>query len=293
MSRWPADNIPALIAFYGTPGTAAMERQLVKVVPPFAMYYAGKRIKHLLFHAKAAPYLKAALNDIWLACGQDQAKIDKLEISNTAGTYNPRKIAGSNRWSNHAFAAAFDGKADGNGFGTGKGTISPILVAAFKRYGARWGGDYTGRTDPMHVEFAGGGEMPILPQGFFGAEAFEDYEGEPHVNGCVMCEPESEGHEGPHNETSVVTVDGSRAERADEIQDSAESDAETRGSWFKRKWRKLSGAFTGVGGVGVMGWLYDPWVIVAIGGVLIVFVILFVWFMGPGNVRAWIRKQVS
>ena len=32
------------------------------------------------------------------------------------------------------------------------------MIAAFKAEGARWGGDYKGRTDPMHFEFCASGE---------------------------------------------------------------------------------------------------------------------------------------
>jgi hypothetical protein len=34
-----------------------------------------------------------------------------------------------------------------------KTTLGNIVVATFKAHGARWGGDYKGRKDPMHFEF--------------------------------------------------------------------------------------------------------------------------------------------
>lgn len=153
MSRWPADNQAALLRFYGTPGPD-VERQLVNVIPPFQMYYDGKPVRAIRFHRKAADALRAALNEIWEHYGRDQSKIDALGISKYAGAYNPRKVRGSaTKWSNHAYGAAIDLNAAENGFGTGHGTMPQPVIDAFKRQGARWGGDYRGRTDPMHFEF--------------------------------------------------------------------------------------------------------------------------------------------
>lgn len=164
MARWPADNQDDLIAFYGMPKTAALESQLIDVVPPFRMTYAGDPVRAIKFHRKAAPALAAALNEIWEAYGRDQARIDADRVSIYSGAYNPRYIRGSSsKWSNHAFGAAIDFDAEHNGMGTGHGTMPQIVIDAFKRQGARWGGNYKNRTDPMHFEFAGGGEMATSP----------------------------------------------------------------------------------------------------------------------------------
>lgn len=158
-SKWPKDNQSALIKFYGDPGTRAVADQLVKITPPFKMYYEGKPVKTLTFHKKAAPSLLAALTKVWNYYDCDQAAIDRLRISSYAGTYNPRKVRGSaTKWSNHAFGAAIDLDAEHNGFNTGKGSMPMPVVAAFKSEGATWGGDYKGRTDPMHFEFCDRGE---------------------------------------------------------------------------------------------------------------------------------------
>ena len=163
MPRWPKDNQDDLIEFYGMPNTAAVESQLVDVVPPFRMTYDGKPVRSIKFHRKAAPALAAALNEIWEAYWRDQSRIDAARVSVYSGAYNPRYIRGTEnttkKWSNHAYGAAIDIDAEHNGFNTGHGTIPQIVIDAFKRQGARWGGNYSGRTDPMHFEFCGGGEM--------------------------------------------------------------------------------------------------------------------------------------
>lgn len=282
MARWPADNQAALLKFYGTPGPD-VERQLVPVVPPFKMYYDGKPIKNIRFHRKAAPALTAALNEIWDHYGHDQKKIDALGISKYAGAYNPRKVRGSaTKWSNHAYGAAIDLNAEENGFGKGHGSIPQPVIDAFKRQGARWGGDYRGRTDPMHFEFCDA-------TGYPGPVAFID---PPHTDGDSDATDISARRK-VEEETAVVTVDKTNHARTDEIQASAEADTETRTSWVGRKWKTVTGWFSGVGGVGVLGYLTD-WKVVAvlIGGSFAI-VVVVVLFMGPGQVRAWLRKQVS
>lgn len=160
MAKWPKDNMASKIAFYGDPRGSVgrdnpkwMAENLVKITPPFQMYYTGKPIKTLTVHKKCADAFMAAFNDIWSICEHDQKKVDKTGASDYAGCYNLRVIAGSHNLSNHSFACAIDLSPKTNGFGAKKGTIGTVVVDAFKKQGARWGGDYRGRTDPMHFEF--------------------------------------------------------------------------------------------------------------------------------------------
>jgi hypothetical protein len=151
---WPKDTMAAKIAFYGDPRTRGWEgANLINIIPPFQMYYDKHPIKYIRVHKKCASAFLAAFNEIADKCGHDQKKIDKTGASDYAGCFNLRKIAGSNSLSNHSWACAIDLSPATNGFNTKKGTISNIVVDAFKRQGARWGGDYVGRTDPMHFEF--------------------------------------------------------------------------------------------------------------------------------------------
>lgn len=177
--KWPKDNQADLLAFYGTPGPD-VERQLVNVVPPFQMYYDGTPISRIRFHRKAAGALTAALQEIWDYYGHDQKVIDALGISKYAGAYNPRKVRGSKtKWSNHAYGAAIDLNASENGFGAGHGTMPQPVINAFKRQGFRWGGDYRGRTDPMHFEACDASGYPG-PVGLMDApqvDADSDYAG--------------------------------------------------------------------------------------------------------------------
>lgn len=173
MTTWPKDTQAARNAFYGDPGKGEIPAQMVPVVPPFAMYYEGRRVKSLLFHRKAAPALLAALNEIWDYCGRDQARIDAAGVSKYAGAYNHRLVRGSKfKWSNHAYAAAIDLNAGENALGVKKGTMPQFVVDAFCRQGAMWGGWYNQRPDWMHFEFVdNGGRKPTSPAPVFGRPA--------------------------------------------------------------------------------------------------------------------------
>ena len=173
MTAWPKDTQAARNAFYGDPGRGDIASQMVPVVPPFAMYYEGRRVKAIQFHRKAAPALQAALQEIWDYCQHDQAKVDAAGVSKYAGAYNPRMVRGSKtKWSNHAYAAAIDLNPDKNALGVKKGTMPQFVVDAFCRQGAMWGGWYKDRADWMHFEFVdNGGRRPSSAAPVFGQPA--------------------------------------------------------------------------------------------------------------------------
>lgn len=67
-----------------------------------------------------------------------------------------RAIRGSTSPSNHSSGTAVDANSAFNWLGRSDGGDVPRwLVELFNRYGFRWGGDYSGRKDPMHWEFMG------------------------------------------------------------------------------------------------------------------------------------------
>lgn len=165
MAKWPQDTMAAKVAFYGDPrGDNGVDEEwfaqnVVRVVPPFEMRYAGKPIKSIAFHKKCVDALKAALDEIWEVCGKNQDTIDKHGLSEYGGSFNYRLIRGSSAISNHSFAIAIDIAPSKNGLNAPDadhdghpGVFPQFAVEAFKRQGFRWGGDYKGRTDPMHFE---------------------------------------------------------------------------------------------------------------------------------------------
>lgn len=152
--NWPHDNTAAKNEFYGDFHSKAWGTlNLVHMAAPFQMYYDKKPIPSILVHRKIQAALTLAFVEIWEKCGHDQHRVDATGASDYGGCFNIRNIAGSNNWSNHSWAAAIDLSPTRNGFNTGHGTMPQLVIDAFKRQGALWGGDYHGRTDPMHFEF--------------------------------------------------------------------------------------------------------------------------------------------
>lgn len=155
MPAWPKDTTAAKNAFYGNFTLRSWQASfLTRIKPPFTMYYDKKPMKTgILVNKMCAEAMLAAFNEIWDECDHAWNKVDATGASDFGGCFNIRKISGSNNYSNHSWACAIDLSPGTNGFGKGTGTISNIVVDAFKRQGAIWGGDYKGRTDPMHFEF--------------------------------------------------------------------------------------------------------------------------------------------
>lgn len=151
-SWWPHDDTASLLAFYGKPWEDSS--LLTHVEPPFAMFYEGGQIFRIQFHVKGATALLNTLN----AC-RDLALVTPdvlIRIRNYSGSYNYRPIRGSSRLSCHAFGAAIDFDAEHLPLGQGvaASAMPESVVQAFKAQGFFWGGDYTGRKDPMHFQLA-------------------------------------------------------------------------------------------------------------------------------------------
>lgn len=152
---WPKDNTAAKNAFYGDFQQKAWgSLHLTHIKPPFTIYYDKKPMSSgVLVNARCAAAMLAAFNEIWDKCGHDQHKVDQSGVSDYGGCFNIRRISGSNNWSNHSWACAIDLSPGTNGFNVQKTTLNHVVIDAFKAQGARWGGDYVHRKDPMHFEF--------------------------------------------------------------------------------------------------------------------------------------------
>lgn len=153
MPQWPHDDTVSKNAFYGdfhAKGWASAN--LVHITPPFQMFYDKHPIPSILVHRRVAAAMMAAFTEIWDKCGHEQARVNSAGASDYGGCFNIRNIAGSNNWSNHSWACAIDLSPGTNGFNMHT-TLSTVVIDAFKRQGALWGGDYHGRKDPMHFEF--------------------------------------------------------------------------------------------------------------------------------------------
>ncbi len=160
MPQWPKDTMKAKVAFYGDPrGPHGVNQRwfaanVVRISCPWKLYFAGKEVKSISIHQKCSDTLKEVLKEIWQACDKDQKTIERYGLDDFGGTFAYRLIRGSaDSLSNHAFAIAIDLAPAQNPLGSTKGKMPQFAIDAFKRAGARWGGDYRGRKDPMHFEF--------------------------------------------------------------------------------------------------------------------------------------------
>lgn len=162
MTIWPKQS--ECDTFYGNPrgrngvASAKWEREnLVPVVPPYQMFYAGKPIKTLRFHKKAAPALLAALQTINNLAGGDKKLLTQWGVNVYGGGYNFRLKRNSNSLSMHAYGCAIDLDPVRNGMGDTTPELAkyPQIVKAFVDQGAVWGGWWHGSScDGMHFQFA-------------------------------------------------------------------------------------------------------------------------------------------
>lgn len=172
MTIFPKQFSKVFFTLYGDPTKkGAIEDQrwkdanLVRVVSPFILFYAGKRMKSgILIHKNCKEAWRYAMAAVWKEAGQKQSTIDKWKVSTFGGSYNHRLMRGSNKPSMHSFGCAFDHFPEQNGLGDFTPFFQPDhpLVRAYKSAGATWGGDWNGnkkvmderRPDGMHFQFA-------------------------------------------------------------------------------------------------------------------------------------------
>ena len=162
---WPLQS--ECDTFYGNPRnrsdpSAASPKweseNLVRVKPPFAVYYEGKPVKAgLMVHKKVAESLARVFAAIWEKSGRNQKVIDGWGVSNYGGAYNYRLMRGSSRLSMHSYGCAVDLDPDRNGMGdtTPHFAKVPEVVGAFEAEGWVWGGHWSGKScDGMHFQAA-------------------------------------------------------------------------------------------------------------------------------------------
>lgn len=262
---WPSDNQAELIAYFGTPGTPSFEKNLVWVQLPYEMYYYDaerrKRTKvtRIRVHRKVAVAFTSIFQDIWEHYGKSQSAINEAGLNEFCGVYNPRMVRGSKtKWSNHAFASAIDLMCSKDPMGDRDFDMPEAVIAIFKRYGFRWGGDFR-RADGMHFE-------AICDKRQRYAFASEDNLPSEHEHG-----------EGDDDESPT------------------EFTAQSRRPWYKRAWNWITGV-TGVGGIGYAGLSEPVTTAIVVGlGLVFAFVVVwtFIWFLGPTRVREFMRKQIG
>jgi hypothetical protein len=138
------------------PGWAG--KNIIRVTPPFAIAMGDIHVPSIQINKIAAASLGRVLDAIATACEHDPKKIAAAHADHFSGSFVLRQMRGLKTISMHAYGLAIDFDAPNNGLGAkgGKTFFTPdsILVKAFKAEGWIWGGDWTGRRDAMHVQYA-------------------------------------------------------------------------------------------------------------------------------------------
>ena len=161
--RWPTQA--DVDAFYGNPRGKSIDfpsgrfelENIIRIVPPYQMYYAGAPITAIRAHKLCAAALLEALNAIKKAAGGDEKVLSASGANIYGGAYNYRLKRGGNTLSMHSWGCAIDLDPARNAFHdtTPNFTLYPFVIRAFEEVGATWGGRWTGQScDGMHFQFA-------------------------------------------------------------------------------------------------------------------------------------------
>lgn len=162
-------EVLAYRSVYGDPrgknGLASItwqRKNLVRIVPPFKMTYAGQPIKGVTFHRACAPDFAKLFDLLKTAAGGKQATLDHWGVSIFGGSFNYRLMRGLNVLSMHSFGCAVDLDPARNGLGdrTPRFNEFPDVVKAFRLSGLCWGADWnsdgstadTRTMDSMHLQ---------------------------------------------------------------------------------------------------------------------------------------------
>lgn len=110
----------------------------------------GHQVTHLYCHRLLGPVFQ----DVFRAI--DDAGLREHAMG-YGGCFNVRSIRGRpGHMSLHAYGVALDLNAHDNPLGSDESHQHPDVVALFKAHGFHWGGDFVGRKDPQHFQYAAG-----------------------------------------------------------------------------------------------------------------------------------------
>ncbi|WP_154857923.1 M15 family metallopeptidase [Cyclobacterium xiamenense] len=115
-NRWPKQNTPEFLEFYGNRG-----ENLVTIPAPFVLKIAWDlRLKatKITCHRKVAESLTKVLEDVRDTYGEND--INSLRLNYFGGAFNNRPMRGGTLWSTHAWGVALDFDPDRNALRWGR-----------------------------------------------------------------------------------------------------------------------------------------------------------------------------
>jgi D-alanyl-D-alanine carboxypeptidase len=169
---WPTQaEVLANTSIYGDPrgknrtqmSPAWEKANIVSIIPPFRMTYAGMSIKRIRVHRHCAQSLLRVLNNLLAAARKKDPKnpqkiLDHWGVSIFGGVVNYRLMRGGVRLSIHSYGAAIDLDPARNGMydKTPRFAEFPEVLKAFADEGWRWGGDWNGNGSSADERMADG-----------------------------------------------------------------------------------------------------------------------------------------
>jgi LysM repeat protein len=145
-------NIYNYIAADGTLKAGWEANYIERALLPFAIplsWDAASKVTRIRCHKKLKDVFPAVLEEI-----VNQGL--RNEILTYGGCYNYRAKRTSSKLSTHCWGIAIDLNPQTNAQGTA-GNMHAGVVAAFQKFGFKWGGEFQGASrDPMHFQFCTG-----------------------------------------------------------------------------------------------------------------------------------------
>lgn len=136
---------------------------IVYIVPPYRMTYAGKPVKRVRVHKHCAASLLRVLDKLLESATMIDRKnpqkvLDHAGVSIFGGVVQYRLMRGGNSLSIHSYGAAIDLDPARNGMydKTPNFADHRWVLAAFKSEGWKWGGDWNGNGSSADERMADG-----------------------------------------------------------------------------------------------------------------------------------------
>ena len=151
---WPTQKeVRSGKSIFGAPGS----NNLVRITPPYQLWYDGARVSTIAVHKAVAEHVQAALREVLEYYGLD--RIRALGLDQYGGCYNYRKTTAGSSLSMHAWGIALDFCPEKNAYSTKapEASLSAPECAAWWDIWERHGAISLGRAcdkDWMHVQFA-------------------------------------------------------------------------------------------------------------------------------------------
>lgn len=142
-------GLDEIVLFFGDPAMQGFERENIVLFDlPYPLLYNGERVGKSRCHRLAKNNFIAVLTAISAAGMEDRCR-------NYGGIYNNRPQRGGTRLSAHAWGIAIDLEPALYPLGSSK-RFDDSIIEIFSRFGFAYGGDFTGRKDPMHFQLCTG-----------------------------------------------------------------------------------------------------------------------------------------